>query len=258
MKRKRKSSKNKPAKKPKLEKPFQDGAKIYPGEAKILQQLDHPVLACYYKRVYTLKDYIHSRLSEDCQRHENAIKRLFPPKNALTEDDSGLSDRDQFDAFLGEVLIGVSQISDNNTTERRSRDLLAFTQQLPESTVGCDLLPDARLQLEVVNFVIWVLFRRQSSPRPQHLLCQGFERAAAAGNNGLNLSIAPGIPGVICHYPNDQVETVTNPNWCRLLSYLGRGGDLIMVELLLDCGIFVPLSSGNGNLYQLSGMPSSR
>jgi hypothetical protein len=183
---------------------------------------------------------------------------LFPPQNARTEDDSGSSERDPFDTFLGEVLVGVSQCSNNKTAEHRSRDLLAFTQQLPESTVGCDVLPDARLQLEVVNFVIWVLFRRHSSPRPQHLLCQGFERAAAAGHNGLDLSIAPGIPGVVCHYPNDQVETVTNPNWCRLLSYLGRGGDLIMVELLLECGVFVPLTSGNGNLYQLSGTLSSR
>ena len=53
-------------------------------------------------------------------------------------------------------------------------------------------------------------------------------------------------------YPNEHVETITNSTWCRILQRLGRGGDLVMIDLLLDDAIFVPVGETVG-LIQISG-----
>jgi telomerase reverse transcriptase len=100
-----------------------------------------------------------------------------------------------------------------------------------------------------------MLFRRQSRTVPKHLLCQGFARAASSArqNDGRQLGLAPGIPGIVCHHPNDHFETVTDPKWCHLLQLLGTHGDDIMLNLLLECGIFALVGAGSGNLYQISG-----
>jgi hypothetical protein len=101
--------------------------------------------------------------------------------------------------------------------------------------------------------VIWLLFRRACG-QPRHLLAQGFDRASGPGGaNGLTMSMAPGLPGVVCLYPNEHVETMMNSMWCRILQQLGKGGDLVMVNLLLDGAVFVPVGHGGG-LIQISGM----
>jgi hypothetical protein len=67
-----------------------------------------------------------------------------------------------------------------------------------------------------------------------------------------------GIPGIVCQLPNSHVETLLGPDWSQLLVSIGKGADVIMADLLLECAIFVPTdeggSSGRDNYYQLSGM----
>lgn len=41
--------------------------------------------------------------------------------------------------------------------------------------------------------------------------------------------------------------------WPQLLSLLGKSGESMMINMLLDCAIFVPVEAGQGNYYQLSG-----
>jgi hypothetical protein len=201
----------------------------------------HPVLKHYYESVLSLRDFVTSRIAASATALATKIQEI----KSGDENDVGY--------ILDSVIVGVN---DNASSLRqcRAQDLAAFSQNLPSSTLGSNADPGAGLQLEVIDFIIWLLFRRRPPPlKPQHLLCQGFERASAAGQNGLNLSVAPGIPGIMCHYPNPHVETVTGRPWCSLLSLLGRGGDLIMVDLLLDCGLFVPALDGIHGLRQLSG-----
>lgn len=71
------------------------------------------------------------------------------------------------------------------------------------------------------------------------------------------MAVATAIPGVVCQYPNKFVERLTGPAWCELLSALGRGGDLVMVDLLVDCALFCPCS-GHEGLLQVSGVPISQ
>lgn len=106
--------------------------------------------------------------------------------------------------------------------------------------------------------MIWRLFNRSSSYRPAHLLCQGFQRSRgvhpAQQNSSDPTSFIPGLQQ--CH-ANSHVQTLKDPVWCRLHALLGPGGDRIMLDLLLDCAIFLPIKANAGNYYQLSGLPVS-
>lgn len=41
--------------------------------------------------------------------------------------------------------------------------------------------------------------------------------------------------------------------WPQLLQLLGKSGEFMMINLLLDCSIFLNVEAGHGNYYQLSG-----
>jgi telomerase reverse transcriptase len=61
------------------------------------------------------------------------------------------------------------------------------------------------------------------------------------------------IPGIVSQYPNNHVSILRGQVWNDLLVLMGSGKNCIMLELILDCGIFTTIESGRGNLYQLSG-----
>ena len=62
-----------------------------------------------------------------------------------------------------------------------------------------------------------------------------------------------GVPGLVTLYPNAQVATLKDAAWSGLLKGLGKAGVQIMLDLILDCGIFVEVEVGRDNFYQLSG-----
>jgi telomerase reverse transcriptase len=65
------------------------------------------------------------------------------------------------------------------------------------------------------------------------------------------------VPGLVERSPNSHVRTLKEPTWCRLLALLGQRGDRIIIDMLLDCAIFLPVTGGIGNYIQLSGIPMS-
>lgn len=109
---------------------------------------------------------------------------------------------------------------------------------------------------QIVDFVIWLLFRRSASHKPLHLLCHGFQRAARA-NRTDKLDNVPtsSVPGIVERSRNCHVHTLKEPIWCRLHALLGQGGDRIIMNLLLEGALFCPVKGGTGNFYQLSGVP---
>lgn len=91
--------------------------------------------------------------------------------------------------------------------------------------------------------------------RPKHLLCDGFRKST-----GLNVQGQrdfggenPSIPGLLAVFPNHHVGTLKSPPWPELLVLLGKAGERVMVDLLLECGVFVDVYAGTGNMWQLSG-----
>lgn len=110
---------------------------------------------------------------------------------------------------------------------------------------------------QIVDFVIWLLFRRSTSHKPSHLLCHGFQRAGNANLPDKADSDTVSIPGVVARSPNSHVRTLKEPVWCRLQALLGQGGDRIIMDMLLEDAVFCPVEGGTGNVYQLSGAPLS-
>ena len=67
-----------------------------------------------------------------------------------------------------------------------------------------------------------------------------------------NASGVSSIPGVVSVHPNSHVNQTKGPLWTRVLTLLGRDGQEVMIDLLVDCAIFVALDDA-GNFHQLSG-----
>lgn len=107
--------------------------------------------------------------------------------------------------------------------------------------------------IQIVDFVIWLLFSRTSpaAPWPKHLLCDGFRKKSSYAQATVD------IPGLSSVFPNHHVRQLKEAPWPQLLLLLGISGEKIMIDLLVDCAIFVPIQAGAGNLFQLSGVPLS-
>lgn len=61
------------------------------------------------------------------------------------------------------------------------------------------------------------------------------------------------IPGVVSIHPNNHVTSMKSWPWPQVLALFGKQGEMMMVDLILDCGIFVPVENSYGSYYQLSG-----
>ena len=114
--------------------------------------------------------------------------------------------------------------------------------------------------LQIVDFVIWLLFRRHRGPyKPSHILSHGYQRYATGPSNGAELAVVPGVPGVpgvLSNCPNQQVQTLKKHPWCVLPSLLGKGAERIISDMLIQCGVFQAVDNST-NLHQLSGVPMS-
>ncbi|KAF4829078.1 Telomerase reverse transcriptase [Colletotrichum tropicale] len=108
----------------------------------------------------------------------------------------------------------------------------------------------------IVNFVIWQLFSsNQSGGWPRHLLCDGFRRYAQNAGNPREPRNGDWPSGLYPVHPNHFVQTLKASPWPQLLMLLGKSGEQIMIDLLIDTAIFLPAQAGVGNMYQLSGTP---
>ena len=89
------------------------------------------------------------------------------------------------------------------------------------------------------------------------MLCHGYQRVNNLRQPNENQCAIAGIPGLVSYYPNSNVDLLKGAAWTGVLNLLGKEGDQIMLEILLDCGLFVAIDEGQGNYYQLSGMTDS-
>lgn len=108
---------------------------------------------------------------------------------------------------------------------------------------------------QIVDFVIWLLFSKVKTAGswPKHLLCDGFRRNRGFGPPLQVRNGERNIPGIFALRPNPHVEALKKEPWPQLLLLLGRSGERIMIDLLVDCAIFMPLNAGVNNYFQISG-----
>ncbi|KAF2794045.1 hypothetical protein K505DRAFT_361455 [Melanomma pulvis-pyrius CBS 109.77] len=222
--------------------------------------VEHPVLRRLYPDVFSLRHYLLSRLSvasKNRHRKISQLGKLDPSHHAAATRGVDMELGELLDSTLVGVPPTAAHASREEAAKARDGDIVGFSQQLLNSTTGGTFKPGYFQQSETVDFVIWRLFKRSTSHRPSHLLCHGFQRGSGQGQYGAKANAITGIPGLVAHFENIYVHTVKGPLWCRLHAVLGEGGDRIMMDLLLDCGIFYSIEGRPGNYYQLSGIPIS-
>ncbi|KAL2018698.1 hypothetical protein VTK56DRAFT_472 [Thermocarpiscus australiensis] len=217
----------------------------------------HALLMQYYPAVQTLRQYLISKLpaSSRIRRRKIASVGLAqpPPEKSLSEDELAVGK-------LLDTTIVASHDRVQDSRDGRWEQWVGFSQKgdEPYVTLSDGLRGSTYSQSEIVDFVIWLLFSRERAvARPKHLLCDGFRRQAGSNSHGNPPVARTTIPGLYSVYPNQHERALKESPWPQLLMLLGKEGERIMIDLLVDCAIFTTVKAGKGNLYQLSGIPIS-
>ncbi|KIW17443.1 hypothetical protein PV08_04637 [Exophiala spinifera] len=202
--------------------------------------IHHGVLSSFYSRVCTLRVFLLAQLPSTSRVRRRTLAAFA---------------KDHADSLLDTCLVGILKEPSSSITKSRKADFITFTQTQQRVTNGTNIHTQRCCMNEIVDFVIWSLFRGTfKGLRPRHILCNGLQRASALAD-----SVEPGkrcvLPGIVRHHPNDNISALTSSPWTDILPLLGNDAEAIISSLLLDCGVFTRLSRGNGNYYQLSGTP---
>ncbi|THW62778.1 hypothetical protein D6D20_04102 [Aureobasidium pullulans] len=208
------------------------------------------ILRLYYPQVLTLREYL---LQATTSKHK---------KRRITNYGSGTGSSSQdadagFVSLLDTVLVGF------HTVKKEESDLVDYQNELSifstqvtgseaKSSGSQPVLPFA----EIVEFAIWQLFRKHTSGhRPPHVLCHGYwhtglgevkiaDREKVENNHGAEATLPD---------RNEHVDRLKGEAWAALPSLVGAGSALILVQLLQNCGMFIPLDGGKNNYLQISG-----
>lgn len=208
------------------------------------QDIFHPVLGKYYKKVLTLRAYLILHLPAQSRKRRLSIQTPLPnAKNAV-----------ELGRLLDTTLIGIREWVPIDDKEHE-RSFEQFSQQLSASTIGQSTLAKTHSHAEVMDFAVWLLFNR-SYPllhRPPHILCHGFQRVAPNWRSETRALPTCPSPGLVTTFPNEHFERLKSQIWAEAMKLLGHDSDRISIQLILNCGIFAPIDEISGQLLQLSG-----
>ncbi|KAI9772335.1 MAG: hypothetical protein M1840_001084 [Geoglossum simile] len=223
--------------------------------------VSHPLLSLYYPCVITLRDYFLSRLPSHPKARQ---RRVASFGTAVSSAAAGVgvagekgdeSDRPALARLLDSTLVGVP-IGAKSDSTGRLEELETFSQyhSLSANSAGGAAYSQSE---KIIDFVIYFLFNRiyRHAHKPPHIICQGYQRSSVTRPTSQDRSVSVGIPGLVSYFPNVHVDTLKGPLWASLLRVLGKRGECAMIDLVLDCGVFIAVDTGQGNYYQLSGTP---
>ncbi|KAJ4159075.1 Telomerase reverse transcriptase [Fusarium oxysporum] len=204
------------------------------------------LLERHYGRVTSLREYVLSQLPHGSRLRRKKVASIGEAN------DAGEIEKTLSRLLDTSLVCFAHQEADNDDT--RWEQWLAFSQRQDESYVSLSdgIAGSIFSQNEIVDFVVWRLFSRdvQVGRRPKHLLCDGFRKSAGPDDQGTTT-----IPGLFSLFPNSNVEALRENPWPQLLALLGRAGEKIMINLLVDASIYLEVEAGFNNYYQLTGVP---
>ncbi|PHH87077.1 hypothetical protein CDD83_9338 [Cordyceps sp. RAO-2017] len=206
------------------------------------------LLQLYYPRVQTLRDHVVCKLPATSRLRRKKIVELG------VRPDCSEAEKKLAHALDGTLVCSSDCLPDHDAGIYQQ--FLSFSQRGDDSYVSLSdgLSASIEAQCEIVDFVIWLLFQRESgvAARPNNLLCDGFRKTAREGD-----AHAPTLPGISSLHPNSHAAALKRAPWPHLLALLGQSGQRLMVDLLVYSSVFVALEAGLGNYYQLTGRPLS-
>ncbi|KAI0447410.1 hypothetical protein F4803DRAFT_322065 [Xylaria telfairii] len=207
-------------------------------ELSVNPRAQHPVLSQYYPEVQILRDYIIKQLPSSSRIRRRKVSAIGivskSPGTPLSDVERSLG------VLLDTTHVGLSKPTTEE--EQRMDGWKNFSQRGDESyvTLSNGVAGFVETQALIIEYVVRTLFNREKSAKwPNHLLCDGFRR-----NGGLGLRVVRSNP---------YVDALQQSPWPQLLALLGESGDRIMIDLLLDCAIFVAIDVGTNNVCQISG-----
>ncbi|KAF4614304.1 hypothetical protein G7Y89_g15433 [Cudoniella acicularis] len=210
------------------------------------------LLAQYYPRVFTLREYLLCKLPSTSKIRRKKIQCVGRGKNSEhAEGDHNVSE------FLDQTLVG-ELVCNERLREDQWRQWTVFSQRADDSNfANVSGVGGGYSQSEIVDFAIWLLFSKSGTMNggAQHLLCQGFRKDISSRDVNRDEDFTSAIPGVVSIYPNSNVTAMKVSPWPQVLNLLGKEGERLMIALILDCGIFVEVGKGRGIYHQLCGIP---
>ncbi|KAI1262968.1 hypothetical protein F5Y18DRAFT_138184 [Xylariaceae sp. FL1019] len=205
--------------------------------------IHHPVISHFYPQVENLRDYVIGKLpsSSRIRRKKVGAVGRFGKSPAVP-----LSDAEQaLGNLLDTTFLGLPNPA-SSEEDHRQAEWRDFSQKGDESyvTLSNGVSGFVESQHLIVEFVIRSLFKREKSAKwPDHMLCDGFRRNGVLGLRSIR--------------SNPYVEALQQTPWPELLALLGDSGDRIMIDLLLDCAVFLTIDAHTNNVCQVSGKPLS-
>lgn len=242
----------------KRSRPCEENRKRAKVEEVTINPVKHPALGLYYRDILTLRDYLLSKLPTTSKARRRKIVSVLPDTANFYHKDQETSTLSQnghcLFKLLNTTLVCTVHKQTPRTDSSRIKDFEAFSQHV-SPTAGSSVGGSTSSLSDLVDFAIWLLFHKthRHAHRPPHILCHGFQRASNPRQINEDHCAMAGIPGIVSHYPNTNVNALKGSSWTEILGLLGQEGDRIMLDLVLDCGIFVACNEGLGNYYQLSG-----
>lgn len=228
-------------------------------EGKTVIPVKHPTLSLYYRNILTLKDYLLSKLPTTSKARRRKIASIVrvPDTASLHHNDEDTStlfqDRHALSKLLNNTLVCTVHEQTQTPEPSRIQDFKAFSQRC-SPTVGSSAGGNTSSLSELVDHAIWRLFHKthRQVHRPPHMLCHGFQRASNSRKANEDHCAVAGIEGIVSYYPNSYVKALKGSTWAEVLALLGKS-DHILLDLFLDCGIFIAGDEGLDNYYQISG-----
>ena len=236
-----------------------------------LRGIEHGTLQLFYSNIFTLRQYMLSRLPVSAKKRRHRLAFLgSQPIEQESSQSSILGARVFKDAASSlsreRALSNVASVLDStyvcpkrdviqHSQDDFEKDFISFSQSTSKEADRSRLGSSMSIS-DIVDYVIWLLFNRvhRNNARPPHLLCHGFQRAQPLRREEEKRLGASSVFGLSMRFLNRNVSVLKSATWDAILVLLGQGGDKIMLDLLLGCDVFVTLSSGSGNVSQLSGM----
>ncbi|KAK1782090.1 Telomerase ribonucleoprotein complex RNA binding domain-containing protein [Copromyces sp. CBS 386.78] len=271
-----------PPKRPKRQEPVTINAPQHPQRPPESSSNPNPItqtlLSIYYPQTLTLRQYALSKLPKSSKIRRRKISQvgLFsssssssPTLGAASEKSSAAArELEQALGYLLDTTLVCSRHDQSQEKEKKEKTDYRWEQWVSFSqgagskgdeshvTLSDGLRGALYSQADIVDFVIWLLFSR-SRTWPKHLLCDGFRKGVAPPPQAAPREPVHQIPGVYSVHTNTCVRTLKEAPWPQFLLLLGQEGESIMLDLLLDCAVFVAVKQGKGNLLQVSGVPVS-
>ncbi|KAK3356163.1 hypothetical protein B0H65DRAFT_439316 [Neurospora tetraspora] len=229
------------------------------------------LLSLYYPQILTLRQYALSKLPKSSRIRRKKIAAVGLSSNTPDQETKVLETA--LGLLLDTTLVCSRDPPDTTQTQKKQKPDYRWEQWVSFSQGGnkgdeshvtlSDGLKGALYsQSDIVDFVIWLLFSRSGSreksktgkgwPGPKHLLCDGFRKGVPPQGRSGEIA-ATGhhqIPGVYAVHTNNCVKALKEAPWPQFLLLLGKEGERIMLDLLLDCAVFVAVREGKGNLVQ--------